>query len=166
MSKKTISVRVTQRTYQEFEEYRHDQGTEEEPLSKADAGRKLIESGLGKEKRPDTATAGRAPPRSGDGHDEDASEPGGLLPTLMSVAGDDLWAQINSFGVLIVFAAVSLFAYSYIPLFGPAFIVPAAFFGLLSVTTLFGIGVGLLDRLDPDPADAADSTSSGDEVEQ
>jgi hypothetical protein len=165
MSKKTISVRVTQRTYEEFEEYRHDQGTETEPLSKADAGRELIESGLENEKQPDTATAGRAPPRSADGHDEDASEPRGLLPTLMSVAGHDLREQINSFGVLIVFAAVSLFAYSYIPLFGPAFIVPAAFFGLLSVTTLFGIGVGFLDRLDPDPTQTGETPSS-DEVEQ
>jgi len=41
--KKHITLRVPQDTYREFEEYREDRGE----ISKADAGRRLLEAGLG-----------------------------------------------------------------------------------------------------------------------
>jgi hypothetical protein len=41
--KKNITLRVPKDTYREFEEYRKDRGE----ISKADAGRRLLEAGLG-----------------------------------------------------------------------------------------------------------------------
>jgi len=48
MPKKTISIRVPPDTHERFEEYREENtpDAEEETLSKADAGRRLLEAGL------------------------------------------------------------------------------------------------------------------------
>jgi len=52
MSKKNITIRVPQDTHQEFEEYRETKGG----ISKADAGRRLLERALHQEKESDTPT--------------------------------------------------------------------------------------------------------------
>lgn len=51
MTKKNVTVRVPEDTYARFEEYRKSESGE---ISKADAGRRLLESGLNAEQSPDT----------------------------------------------------------------------------------------------------------------
>jgi hypothetical protein len=46
MAKKTLSIRLPPDTYERFEEYRDANSSEESELSKADAGRRLLEKGL------------------------------------------------------------------------------------------------------------------------
>jgi hypothetical protein len=150
MAKKTISIRVTQPTYEEFEEYRHDRGSEEEPLSKADAGRQLIETGLETKRQEATQN----------------SVSSGVVSVLMSVAGEEIRTQIISFGLLTVFLAVSLLANTYIPGVGGLFLVPAAVFVLFGATTLFGMAVGIVDKFNPEPTQTADGAQTANEVEQ
>jgi hypothetical protein len=163
MAKKTISVRVTQATFEEFEEYRHDEGTDEEPLSKADAGRKLIESGLENEKQTDTTA--RKLEEIADAADSDEPDRSGPLTLLMSLAGNDLRSQVNAFGLWMVFAALLVGAFAYVP-GGPVWLAAAAvpMFAALS-TLILGIGAGVVEQLDPEPTDSSE-TSSDAEVKQ
>jgi len=46
MSKKTISIRVPTDTHDRFEKYRAENAPDDEELTKADAGRQLLEAGL------------------------------------------------------------------------------------------------------------------------
>ena len=161
MSKKTISIRVTQATYEDFEEYRHDQGTETEPLSKADAGRKLIESGLNTEQSDH-------PPRQSDTErdTDDDGQPRGRLAATMSLAGDSLREQLNSLGWWVAFTGLFVFFSTVLP-GGPIWLIPAAVLGFASIATIVaGIGLGLLELLDPDPTPQSDPAGSKNEVEQ
>lgn len=82
MSKETIAIRVPDDTFERFEEYR----TEGEEISKADAGRRLLEYGLKYEEGELVMPAGSGDTRDKDGQDADSDQQGsGFVDTFLPV---------------------------------------------------------------------------------
>jgi len=89
---------------------------------------------------------------------------GGPLASWLNFAEENIPAQVNAFGVMMIFAGAMLTFFNIGTPGGPIWLIAAGFFGFVALTNLFGILSPIATKFVPG-TDAADPSSNTDEVE-
>jgi len=143
MTKKTISFRIPPDTHDRFEEYREQRSSGEDKLSKADAGRRLLETGLEVEAQDTSNQRGQSESSGG--------RPSGVIGSLLHDARQSRGTHL---GIALILLTLH-FGLALPPLVDLALL---AVSGAYALSAVFGyVEVGRA-RFDPDPAETDEAT--------